>query len=182
MPNESEFPIGYAALPSGELDVAARMLIQERLRGVRKSVGRDLTPIDVVLNPSRPAERKHLFEEACELYWNELNWEELTDEEMVEGGELTEMVFPGLLAFVDALLPKATNGEPDRDREHRDVAHDFMLWLGARLCELRDARSDDPDTQLRSRREAVITDELIDLVAFRLYSLDGPEIEQLRRR
>jgi hypothetical protein len=182
MSKESEFPIGYAALPTGELDVAARMLIQERLRGVRKSVGRDLTPIDVVLNPSRPAERKHLFEEACELYWNELNWEELTDEEMVEGGELTEMVFPGLLAFVDALLPKATNGEPDRDREHRDVAHDFMLWLGARLAELRDARPADPDAQLRSRREAGITDELIDLVAFRLYSLGAPEIEQLRRR
>ena len=182
MPAESEFPIGYAALPTGELDVAARMLIQERLRGVRKSVGRDLTPVDIVLNPSRPAERRHLFEEACELYWNELNWEELTDEEIVDGGELTEMVFPGLLAFVDALLPKAGNGEPDRDREHRDVAHDFMLWLGARLCELRDARSADPDARLRSRREALITDELIDLVAYRLYSLDGQEIERLRQR
>ena len=182
MQEQSEFPIGYASLPTGELDVAARTLIQERLRGVRKSVGRDLTPVDVVLNPSRPAERRHLFEEACELYWNELNWEELTDEELVDGGELTEMVFPGLLAFIDAVLPRNTNGEPDRDREHRDVAHDFMLWLGARLVELRNAKASDADARLRARREAAITDELIDLIAFRLYSLNGSEIERLRRR
>jgi hypothetical protein len=182
MSDESRFPVGYAALPTGELDVAARMLIQERLRGVRKSVGRDLKPVDVVLAPSRPAERRHLFEEACELYWNELNWEELTDEELVDGGELTEMVFPGLLAFIDALLPKAHNGEPDRDREHRDVAHDFMLWLAGRLVELRNPKSSDEEARTRSRREAKITDELIDLIAFRLYSLDEQEIERLRSR
>ncbi len=182
MSEQSEFPVGYDALPSGELGVAARTLIEERLRGVRKSVGRDLTPIDIVLNPSRPAARKHLFEEACELYWNELNWEELTDEEMVDGGELTEMIFPGLLAFVDALLPRARNGEPDRDREHRDVAHDFLLWLGGRLVELRNAKGNGPDERLRCRREAAITDELIDLITYRLYSLDGAEIERLRRR
>lgn len=171
-----------ASLPGGDLAVAARTLIEERLRGLRKSVDRDLGPIDVVVRPARPEVRRHLFEEACELYWNELSWEELSDEEAVGDGQLTEMVFPGLLTLVDALLPRGPNGEPDRDREHRDVAHDFLLWLAGRLVELRNARPRDNGDRARIRREAGVTDELIDLIFFRLYSLENEEIERYQRR
>ena len=83
-----------------ELDLAARTLVEERLRALRLILDRELDPDDIVLRPTAPASRRHLFEEACDLYWNELNWEQLTDEERVSGGELTEMVFPGLLALV----------------------------------------------------------------------------------
>lgn len=169
-------------LPKGEMGLAARTLIEERLRGIRKSVDRDLDPVDIVLRPARPEVRRHLFEEACELYWNELSWEEITDEEAVGDGQLTEMVFPGLLALVDALLPRAPNGEPDRDREHRDVAHDFLLWLAGRLVELRNSRPEDNGDRARIRREVAVTDELIDLICFRLYSLTGDEIERYQRR
>lgn len=168
------------ALPSGESELAARTLVEERLRSIRHALNRDLDPVDLVLQPTPPDSRSYLFEEACELYLNELNWEELTEEEKLEDGELTEMVFPGLLAFVDALLPRAPNGEPDRDREHRDVVHDFLLWLAARLVHLRHERSEDREERLRSRREAGITDDLIDLIAGRLYGLDPEELDRFR--
>lgn len=182
MATEPEFTIDGTELPTGELAVAARTLVEERLRGLRRAVGRDLAPVDVVLRPATPKVRRHLFEEACELYWNELSWEEITDEEMVDGGSLTEMVFPGLLALIDALLPRGPRGEPDRDREHRDVAHDFLLWLAARLVELRNARPEDNGDRARLRREVAVTDELIDLVAFRLYSLTSDEIARYQKR
>jgi hypothetical protein len=174
---------GYT-LPEGELGVAARTLIEERLRGVRRSVDRDLAPVDIVLRPTKPESRTHLFEEACELYWTELGWEEQTGEEAVGSGEreLTEMVFPGLLAFMDALLPRNTNREPDRDREHRDVAHDFLLWLAGRLVELRSARPEAPEERARLRRQEALTDELMDLVAYRLYGLTSSEVERIQER
>jgi len=161
------------------LDLAARTLVEERVRSLRRLVQRELDPSDLILRPTAPAARRHLFEEACELYWNELNWEQLTDEELCDEGEFTEMVFPGLLALVNAWLPRSDNGEPDRDREHRDVAHDFLLWLASRLVELRVQKPEDGADRVRIQREMQVTDELIDLVSFRLYCLSDTEIERL---
>lgn len=166
---------------SDAVALAARTLVQERVRALRQRVDRELDPGDVVLRPTAPDSRKHLFEEACELYWNEMNWEQITDEELTDGGELTEMVFPGLLTLVDALLPRAANGEPDRGREHRDVAHDFLLWLAARLVELRSRREEDDEERAQTRREAQVTDELVDLVTYRLYLITDEEIARLKK-
>ncbi|MFQ5747209.1 MAG: hypothetical protein ACE5HF_08335 [Gemmatimonadota bacterium] len=160
-------------------DLAAKTLVQERLRSLRRAVTRRIDLDDIVLRPTSPASRRHLFEEATELYWNEMNWEQLTEEEMCEEDELTEMVFPGLLALVDAFLPRSENGEPDRDREHRDVAHDFLTWLARRLVELRDTRPDDEAERKRVGRERKITDDLIDLIMFRLHSLTDDEVAGL---
>ena len=166
---------------SEELELAAHTLVHERVRALRNSVGRELDPGDVVLRPTPAAARRHLFEEACELYWNEMNWEQITDEELTDGGELTEMVFPGLLTLVDALLPRGANGEPDRAREHRDVAHDFLVWIAARLVQLRSRRQESPEDKEQTRRETNITDELLDLVTFRLYQITDDEISQIKR-
>ncbi len=182
MNDEARFSTTTAVLPEGGMEIAARTLITERMRGIRKTVGRRFGPGDIVLRPAAPEIRRHLFEEACELYWNELSWEEITDEEMVGDEELTEMVFPGLLALIDALLPRRPNGEPDRDREHRDVAHDFLLWLSARLIELRDQHPDDEQDRKSVRRQTAVTDELIDLIAFRLCSLTNEEIATYQSR
>ena len=166
---------------SDELGLAASTLVQERLRALRKLVKRELDPGDVVLRPTPQAARTHLFEEACELYWNEMSWEQITDEELTDGGgELTEMVFPGLLTLIDALLPRSANGEPDRSREHRDVAHDFLHWLAARLVELRNRRDESQEEKIQTRRETTTTDELIDLVTYRLYSITEDEIAALK--
>jgi hypothetical protein len=166
---------------SDELELAARTLVEERVRALRKLVGRELGPGNVVLRPTAAAARRHLFEEACELYWNEMSWEQITDEELTDGRELTEMVFPALLTLVDAFLPRGANGEPDRAREHRDVAHDFLRWLAARLVELRARREEGPEDKVQTRRETMITDELVDLVAFRLYQITDEEINELKR-
>ncbi len=184
-PTRQSSPGADAARPEGPepaaLDLAARTLVEERVRALRRILERELDPGDIVLRPTAPASRRHLFEEACDLYWNELNWEQLTEEERISGGELTEMVFPGLLALVDALLPRSANGEPDRDREHRDVAHDFLLWLAARLVEIRVTRGEDDEDRIRLQHEAQVTDDLIDLVSCRLFCLSDAEIGRLLR-
>jgi len=92
------------------------------------------------------------------------------------------MVFPGLLAFIDALLPRNPNREPDRDREHRDVAHDFLLWLAARLVDLRSGRPEAELERRRLRRQEILTDDLIDLVSCRLYGLSSDEVERIQER
>jgi hypothetical protein len=173
-------PAGAGGDEGAALELAARTLVEERLRALRRILERDLDPDNIVLRPTAAASRRHLFEEACDLYWNELNWEQLTEEERVSGGELTEMVFPGLLALVDALLPRSRNGEPDRDREHRDVAHDFLLWLAGRLVEIRVTRPEDDEDRQRLHHEAQVTDDLIDLVSCRLFCLTDAEIERIR--
>lgn len=181
--NDETKPIStHATHPEGELGLAARTLVQERIRGIRKAVGRRMSPGDIVLHPAPPEVREHLFEEACELYWNELSWEEITDEELMGDEELTEMVFPGLLTLVDAFLPHSENGEPDRSREHRDVAHDFITWLGGRLIELRNQVPESEDDRERIRRRKAVTDDLIDLISFRLCSLTDEEIETYQSR
>jgi len=162
------------------VELAARTLVEERVRSLRRLLDRQLDPDDIVVRPTAAASRQHLFEEACDLYWNELNWEQLTDEERIADGELTEMVFPGLLALVDALLPRSENGEPDRDREHRDVAHDFLLWLAGRLVELRSTRPEDEEDRDRIRTEIQVTDDLVDLVSCRLFCLTDEETGRIR--
>jgi hypothetical protein len=162
------------------VELAARTLVEERVRSLRRLLDRQLDPDDIVVRPTAAASRRHLFEEACDLYWNELNWEQLTDEERIADGELTEMVFPGLLALVDALLPRSENGEPDRDREHRDVAHDFLLWLAGRLVELRSTRPEDDEDRERIRTEIQVTDDLVDLVSCRLFCLTDEETGRIR--
>ena len=162
------------------VELAARTLVEERVRSLRRLLDRQLDPDDIVVRPTAAASRRHLFEEACDLYWNELNWEQLTDEERIADGELTEMVFPGLLALVDALLPRSENGEPDRDREHRDVAHDFLLWLAGRLVELRSTRPEDEEDRDRIRTEIQVTDDLVDLVSCRLFCLSDEETGRIR--
>jgi hypothetical protein len=171
---------GNAPEAAPGIDLAARTLVEERVRALRRLLDRELDPDDIIVRPTAPASRKHLFEEACDLYWNELNWEQLTDEERISDGELTEMVFPGLLALVDALLPRSENGEPDRDREHRDVAHDFLLWLAGRLVELRATRPEDQEDRDRIRTEIQVTDDLVDLVSCRLYCLTDEETGRIR--
>ena len=177
MNNETQARPAAAETPDRAHALAGRTLIHERFRGMRKVVGRRLSPGDIVLRKASPEVRRHLFEEACELYWNEMSWEEITEEELIGDEELTEMIFPGLLALIDAFLPKAPNGEPDRDREHREVVHDFLDWLAARLVALREARPSAEDARARNLRQKNVTDALIDLIAFRVCALTSDEIE-----
>lgn len=179
MIDENPFDGSEISLPSGERAKAARELLDERLCSVRALADGGPAGGDRE-GDTRPESRRYLFEEACELYLNELNWEELTEEERVGDEELTEMVFPGLLAFVDALLPGPDGVEGDASTDHPDVVRDFLLWLAARLRDLRAFEPDGEHERERARREAAITDDLLDLVAGRLFGLGPEEIERVR--
>ena len=50
-------------LPGGELGMAARTLVEERIRGLGKAIGRNLAPVDLVVTQAPPQVRQHLFEE-----------------------------------------------------------------------------------------------------------------------
>ena len=51
----------------------------------------------------------------------------------------------------------------------------------AELVELRWRRDEGPEDRLQTRREAQITDELVDLVTYRLYSITDEEISRLEK-
>lgn len=178
--DDTPFEAREIALPEGERAEAARELLSERLQSVRALADGGDRPDGDRKGDTRPESRQYLFEEACELYLNEMNWEELTDEEKVGDGELTEMVFPGLLAFVDALVPGSGGVGADPSRDHPDVVRDFLLWLAARLQDLRSFRGEEGHERERARREAAITDDLLDLVAGRLYGLSPEQVERVR--
>ncbi|MBW3569838.1 MAG: hypothetical protein KY467_01915 [Gemmatimonadetes bacterium] len=117
--------------------------------------------------------------EAEELYWNELAWEELTDEEVIPGGHLTEMVFPGFLAFVEGLLVDRVPADALAPaRPHPDAVEEILVFLAERLAEAtaeQDAGAD--SRKLVWARQ--MTARLIDLVLYRLYRLTPAEQERL---
>ena len=127
------------------LSLAARVLIEERLRCLQKFVDRKIDLDDIVLRPTAPDSRRHLFEEACELYWNELNWEQLTDEELYAEGELTEMVFPG--------SPHPDRCAPPPSRQRRTGSRSRVPRRRARLSPLgREPTRRAPHFAARGRR------------------------------
>ncbi len=127
-----------------------------------------------------PDARKHLIEEAQDLYWNELEWEHLTDEEAIDGEPLSELTFPGLLAFVRGLLLSEVNPDALAPAEPRpEVVDDILAFLATRIVEL-DERlaapgADDDVAQLKS--ELATTDRLLDLVLYRYHGLDPVKVE-----
>jgi len=157
-------------------NTGARTDIELRLRSVVQRVGRELPP-----HP--PAERtpedqhRHLFEEAQELYENELAWEEETGEESTETGSVVALVFPGTLALVDALVTSHTPSDQGEGGPHRDVVAHFLEWLSGRLLLLRSGELRGSATD--RAKEVDLTDRLIDLVIYRYCGLSAAEVEHL---
>lgn len=125
---------------------------------------------DAMLSPARMA---FLRREAEALYWNELAWEELTDDEIVHGGHLTEMVFPGLLAFVDGLVSEGNSRPP-----HLEVVESILAFLGDRYATLSAELEAGADSRKLVWARAM-TARLVDLVLHRLLGLSAAEREEL---
>lgn len=124
-----------------------------------------------------PLQRLTFFRrEAEELYWNELAWEQLTDEEVVGGGHLTELVFPGLLALVNGLLldPDSQNAGASTPRTYPDVVEEILTFLGERCAVFSAELGAGADSQKILWARAM-TLRLIDLVLHRLYRLTEGE-------
>jgi hypothetical protein len=120
---------------------------------------------------------EHLVKDAEELYWNELSWEEITDEERVAGGHLTELVFPGFLSFVDALVHQ-DRWRADGECFRPDVVEEVLLFLGERYSFLTAELEGGADSQ-RVVWARAMTAHLTDLVLYRLYALSPEERERI---
>lgn len=150
--------------------------IEARLGSIAELLGRELPPHPP--EDSTPeAQHRHLFEEAQQLYENELAWEEETGEESTESGSVVALVFPGTLALVDALLTSHTTSELGEGGSHRDVVAYFLEWLADRLLKLRSGQIRASATD--RAKEVDLTDRLIDLVLHRYCELSDDEMDRL---
>ncbi len=135
--------------------------------------------------PLAPKIRAFLREEAEDLYWNELEWENITDEEALEEGPLTELAFPGFLAFVRGLLLTEVMPDAKAPASPRpEVVEDILGFLAARVVELEDglAGPDGEESVERMRTELDMTSRLIDLVLYQYHGLARGDIERLENR
>ena len=142
---------------------------------IREGVGHTLTVNGSGSQPLSPDRVRHLVSEAEELYWNEMSWEQATDEEVVCGGHLTELAFPGFLAFVDGLLPRQSNlGH----YPHPDVVEQILIFLAEEYLTLTNELEGGADSQ-RLVWARAMTARLIDLVLYRLHQITPEESEAL---
>ena len=159
----------------------AQAFVEQRRTRVLNAIAR--APLGFPEAESLPADRLAFFRrEAEDLYWNELSWEQLTDEEAVAGGHMTEMVFPGFLAFVEGLLVDRVPADAlSPARPHPDAVEEILTFVAERHAALSHELEAGADSQkvVWARK---MTSELLDLVLYRLYRLSPAEVEALESR
>lgn len=161
---------------------AAQAFVDQRRARIAATLGRALEPAVQCADPLSPDRLAFFRKEAEELYWNELEWEELTDEEAIVGGHMTEMVFPGFLAFVQGLLvDRAPDDALAPARPHPDAVEEILLFLGERHAEAAAELEAGVDSQ-KVVWARLMTAHLIDLVLYRLHRLSPAEQETLEER
>jgi hypothetical protein len=152
-------------------------LLAGRVKRIEQILGTPLSPLRQPSHSPLPkTERDFLREAGEDLYWNDLEWEKLTQEERLDEEFLTEMAFPGLLAFVRGLLlSEVMPDSPVPPRPAPEVVEDLLGFLAARVVELGESTVDS-DGEEREHREAELemTSRLLDLVICVLHDL-GPE-------
>ncbi|MDB4947784.1 MAG: hypothetical protein JWM27_433 [Gemmatimonadetes bacterium] len=157
----------------------SRAFVERRRARICGAVGRPVQAAggDAALLP--PQRLEFFRREAEELYWNELEWEELTDEEAISGGHLTELVFPGFLAFVEGLLVEVVPADATAPaRPHPDAVESILDFLGDRYADTTGSLEAGADSQ-RLVWARAMTVRLIDLVLYRLYRLTPAEQEKV---
>ena len=160
----------------------ASTLLSGRRERLERILERELRPpMTRPTTPLTPDVRTFLCEEAEDLYWNELEWEHITDEEALDGGPLTELAFPGFLAFVRGLL--LTEVMPDAlapASPRPQVVEDTLGFLCGRVVELEESlAAGDSDEPEKARSEMEMTSRLIDFVLYRFHELAPAEIERV---
>lgn len=157
-------------------------LIQGRRERMSRLLGRPLAQPEAATSPLSPEARKHLLDDALDLYWNELEWEHLTEEEAVDQGEpLIELMFPGLLAFVRGLLLTRVNPDALAPAAPRPVVvEDLLAFLAGRVLELHGELAEIPnEDRARLDGELKMTNRLVDLVLYQFHGLDPEAIHLL---
>lgn len=152
--------------------------MEARRARIVDALSREAVPVPTT-DPLPPERLEHLLRDAQELYWNELAWEELTDEERVSGGHLTDLVFPGFLAFVDGLLlDTAPRGVAEKPTPHPEVVEEVLTFLAGQYSEATAELEDGADSE-RLVWARAMTAQLIDLVLYRLYRISDAERDEI---
>lgn len=157
-------------------------LLDGRRERLERVLGRSMEAPEGTDDPPLTEEkRSYLLDEARNLYWNELEWENLTEEERLdEGDPLTELAFPGLLAYVRGLLLQEAMPDALAPAHPRPgVVEELLRFLAGRVVDLGDEAEDEDDDVRGQRIELAMTDRLIDLILYELYGLDDAEVEQV---
>lgn len=163
------------------MNPTAREILSRRKSRLEKELSRTLElPDRGGAPPLTDATRRHLLEEAEDLYWNELEWEHLTGEEGVDQGKFTELAFPGFLAFTRGLL--LTEAPEDALAAHEprpDVVEEILGFLAERVAELGEVPDgEEPADRERRLAEHAMTLKLVDLVLLQLYDVPLSEVEE----
>jgi hypothetical protein len=156
----------------------AQAWVELRRARLKDVMDRPLRRLGEGAEPLSEEKREFLCKEAEDLYWNELAWEELTDEELIGGGHLTELVFPGLLSFVDGLLVERVPADSLAPaRPHPEVVEEILRFLGQRHASFTAELERGADSE-RIVWARAMTARLIDLVLCRLYGVGVEELEE----
>lgn len=158
----------------------ATTLIDGRRERLTRILGR---PLPEPRTPAVAPEtvRRHLLEEAEELYWNEMAWEHITGEEGLGDGSLLEMAFPGFLAFVRALLLQEVLPHAKHPAQPRpEVVEDVIRFLGERVVELEEELGpEEVDERERLVAELQVTSRLLNGVLYSYHGLSPAEVERV---
>jgi hypothetical protein len=152
--------------------------LEERRERLLTSTGPALRiPESDTTVPLTPERRRHLFEEAVELYWNDLEWENITEEERMEGGPLPELTFPGFLAYVRGLLLTQVRPIPwPRPRPGpRWWRTCWGSWPGACWTWRRRFARGPPSTATGAALEFRMTDGLLDRVLMTYHGIQAED-------
>ncbi|MGW8267806.1 MAG: hypothetical protein ACWGSQ_15680 [Longimicrobiales bacterium] len=152
-------------------------LLSGRVKRIQQILGRELQPVPSSPEPLSQRERTHLRETAEELYWNDLEWEKLTGEERLDEEFLTELAFPGFLAFVRGLLLEEAQPDSVAPAQPRpEVVADVLGFLSKRVVELEeDTAGREGEDRDHGEAELKMTSRLVDLVLHLYYRLDPEE-------
>lgn len=158
----SRNPAAMPATPEA-LDARAERLLADHRERLQRIVQR---PLKAPAGPAVEPERlEHLLQQAQELYWNELAWEQITADE-ADRGRLVELMFPGLLAFVDGLLLRESNRDSAAPAIPRPtVVEGVLRFLAGRSVRAWEESGEEAEA------ERLVTERLIDLVLYRLYAV-----------
>lgn len=164
------------------MDYRAKTLLDARREKLERALGRTLTLPAPSSGPelSEP-EREHLLSDATDLYENELAWEDITDEEQAEGGPLSELTFPGFLAYIRGLLLDKVMPDSLAPANPRpEVVEEVLVFLADSVVRLQDRNASNTDDEDQTERDLALTDRLLDLVLFQLHGVDPADVEGFR--
>jgi hypothetical protein len=160
----------------------ANTLLTGRRERIERILGRMLEPPKGASEPIPEEIMKHLVSEAEDLYWNELEWEHITDEEALEQGPITEMTFPGFLAYIRGLLLEEVMPDSLAPANPRpQVVAAVLTFLAKRVVELGESVEEHAgDGEIdRLRAELEMTASLIGRVLYLYHGLADEEVERV---